>query len=338
LAASLVDSDEGPALLARAELALARDDFETALDLAARSAERLPENALADRVIGVAALALGDAERAEAALTRASEGGDPVARARLAELRLAEGEAGEAAKLLSKETIARLAEDERVSAIRARALALAESGDVGAAREALADLEGLDDEETIALRSKIAILAGEPEATVEALEARVAPLIKKGKAQPEDAPMLVAYAAALEASGDTKVAGSAYQLAVRSEPTSIEARIGYARALIRGRKEGQALRVLERGSDVLAERGDEPPTEFLVVRGRALLELGKRAEATTSLLEASERDDAPAETYFYLAEALAGRKTAESRAAYERYLELEPAGPHAKRAERAIQR
>ncbi|NLY93452.1 MAG: tetratricopeptide repeat protein, partial [Myxococcales bacterium] len=251
-----------------------------------------------------------------------------------------EGDAAAAAKLLPRERVDALPETERLGAHRLRARALAEAGDLRGAREALTALEGIEDEETLAIRAEVARRAGDLQPLVAWLAPRLDPLIAKGKASPEDAPLLVTYADALEALGDPKRAGGAYQLAVRTEPTSIEARIGYARALIRGRKEAQALRVLDRADLVLEERGelDRRPTELLLLRGRALLELGKRAEAAAFLQEATERDDAPAEAFFYLGESLAGRKVAESRAAYERYLSLEPEGPHAKRAERAIQR
>jgi len=186
----------------------------------------------------------------------------------------------------------------------------------------------------------VGILSGDPAATLDSLKPRIEPLLAKKKAEPEDAPLLVSYARALEASGEGSDAGSVWQLAVRSEPTSIEARIGYSRALIRARKEAHALRVMDRADAVLAERGelDARPTELLFLRGRALLELGKRDEAEKFLALAADRPDAAAETHFFLGEALAGRKSAESRAAYERYLALEPDGPHQKRAERAIQR
>jgi predicted Zn-dependent protease len=338
LVASLEGSDDGTALLARAEVAFARGEYGRALELAARGAEQLHDSLAASRIIGVSALVLGDAERARPALERASGAGDAVARARLAELALAEGRAEDALKLVSATTVDLLPPDARAAAVRTRALALAESGEPDAAREALRALGDVEDEATRAVRAKI----GVPEdsaVTLESLASKAEPLLKKDRGTAADAPLLTAYATALEASGDTKRAASAYQLAVRLEPTSIEARLGYARALIRGRKERQALRVLERADAVLIERGERTfPTELLLLRGRALLEQGKRGDAVASLLEASARADAPAETHFFLAEALAGRKTADSRAAYERYLELEPQGPHAKRAERAIQR
>lgn len=340
LAERIGDADEAWAILARAEIELLRERFDRALELAERAAEAEPENVDAARIRGLSAFALGDVDRAASALAVAAEHGDPLASLRLAEIRLDEGDAAAAAKLLPRERVDALPETERLGAHRLRARALAEAGDLGGAREALTALEGIEDEETLAIRAEVARRAGDLQPLVAWLAPRLDPLIAKGKASPEDAPLLVTYADALEALGDPKRAGSAYQLAVRTEPTSIEARIGYARALIRGRKEAQALRVLDRADLVLEERGelDRRPTELLLLRGRALLELGKRAEAAAFLQEATERDDAPAEAFFYLGESLAGRKVAESRAAYERYLSLEPEGPHAKRAERAIQR
>jgi 3-oxoacyl-[acyl-carrier protein] reductase len=51
---------------------------------------------------------------------------------------------------------------------------------------------------------------------------------------------------------------------------------------------------------------------------------------------ASEIEGAPAEAWFYLGEALAGRDSPDARAAYETYLERAPSGPLASRARRAI--
>jgi hypothetical protein len=73
-----------------------------------------------------------------------------------------------------------------------------------------------------------------------------------------------------------------------------------------------------------------------VLSGRIGLERSERDAALRDLRAATEIESAPAEAWFYLGEALAGRSSPDARAAYEGYLERAPNGPLAQRARRAI--
>src|SRR5690606_39769890 len=125
------------------------------------AAEAEPETVDAARTRGLSAFALGDVDRAASALAVAAEHGDPLASLRLAELLLDEGDAAAAAKLLPRERVDTLPETERLGAHRLRARALAEAGDLRGAREALTALEGIEDEETLAIRAEVARRAGD---------------------------------------------------------------------------------------------------------------------------------------------------------------------------------
>jgi hypothetical protein len=73
--------------------------------------------------------------------------------------------------------------------------------------------------------------------------------------------------------------------------------------------------------------------------GRAHLARNKRGDADAgrdALREASKVEGAPADTFYVLAEALGGKGNAEARAAYQRYLELDPRGRYAARVRRAL--
>ena len=115
--------------------------------------------------------------------------------------------------------------------------------------------------------------------------------------------------------------------------------LGYATILLRGEKGREALEILFRARQALATRIRPPSVEarLLTLTGRAQILEGHAEEARGSLRQATQREGVPAEAYFFLGETLSGVNSPESRAAYERYLALEPTGPYADRARRAIQ-
>jgi hypothetical protein len=109
---------------------------------------------------------------------------------------------------------------------------------------------------------------------------------------------------------------------------------------VRAEKPKDALAFVEDMEEQL-ERRIRPPrllAELRTLEGRAHLQRGRRNEdeARAALRAATEIDAVPGEAWFFLGEALSGENAPEARAAYERYLELEPEGPYAKRAQRAI--
>ena len=162
-------------------------------------------------------------------------------------------------------------------------------------------------------------------------------------ATPEDAgaDIVALFGDALYAAEETEAAMAQYERGVGVDEAHPESLLGYAQVLVRAGKSREALNILARASEALDAR-IRPPG----LRGRLHMLIGKshllrgRAgvrDARRALRAATEQPGAPAEAFFLLGESLARANTPESRAAYQRYLELEPAGPLADRARRAIQ-
>ncbi|MEZ4252048.1 MAG: tetratricopeptide repeat protein [Polyangiales bacterium] len=143
---------------------------------------------------------------------------------------------------------------------------------------------------------------------------------------------------ALYAAGETASAAETYERALASDGSHPESLLGHATVLVRGEKWRDAAEVITRIKASLDTR-IRPPSlgaRALTLSGRIALERGERDLALRELRAATEIETAPAEAWFYLGEALAGRDSPDARAAYETYLERAPAGPLAARARRAI--
>ena len=117
-----------------------------------------------------------------------------------------------------------------------------------------------------------------------------------------------------------------------------ESLVGFATVLLRAQKADEASAMLERAERSLRDRIRPPRVQarIEVLRARILIEVNRKTQAAQLLRETTERPGAPAEAWFYLAEALTASSAPEARTAYERYLELAPTGPLASRARRAI--
>ncbi|MFO0693014.1 MAG: tetratricopeptide repeat protein [Polyangiales bacterium] len=166
--------------------------------------------------------------------------------------------------------------------------------------------------------------------------ASIRPLAEANDATPT---VLALFGDALYAAGETDLAGPQYERALALDGSNPEALLGYATILLRGEKGREALEILFRARQALATRIRPPSVEarLLTLTGRAQILEGHAEEARGSLRQATQREGVPAEAYFFLGETLSGVNSPESRAAYERYLALEPTGPYADRARRAIQ-
>ncbi len=176
------------------------------------------------------------------------------------------------------------------------------------------------------------IARGEPVEAVRALE-------DLARAEPGDPTLIALYANALYESGQTLVASAQFERAIALDQGHPEALIGFAQVLLRARKYREARINLDRAEAGLRGRVRPPATlaHLRVMRARIMVEERELAQAATLLRRTLEIEGAPSEGWFYLGEALSRSHSTESRAAYERYLALHPAGPLATRARRAIQ-
>jgi cytochrome c-type biogenesis protein CcmH/NrfG len=92
---------------------------------------------------------------------------------------------------------------------------------------------------------------------------------------------------------------------------------------VRGDHGRDALSLLDRAAESLESRARPPAlrARMLMLRGRAWLAERRTPEARDTLREASELAGAPAETWFWLGEALTSSNAAQAREAYQHYLD-----------------
>jgi tetratricopeptide (TPR) repeat protein len=144
-------------------------------------------------------------------------------------------------------------------------------------------------------------------------------------AEPETAPASVValYGDALLGVGETDAAIEAFERALTLDASSPEALIGRAELHVRGDHGRDALSLLDRAAESLESRARPPAlrARMLMLRGRAWLAERRTPEARDTLREASELAGAPAETWFWLGEALTSSNAAQAREAYQHYLD-----------------
>jgi len=206
----------------------------------------------------------------------------------------------------------------------------------GAVDDAKVQLEGLrrEDRERAAAQVVAARVALADERPGEAVQT----LRPMANAEGASADILALYGRALLAAYETTAAREVFERAIDQDRGHPESLLGLGELFVRAGDERDALEELDAAERSL-ERRIRPPqlrARLLTLRGRALLERDSERAAIRALEAASEIEGAPPETFFYLGEALAGERSADARAAYERYLELAPEGPLARRARRAI--
>jgi tetratricopeptide (TPR) repeat protein len=180
---------------------------------------------------------------------------------------------------------------------------------------------------------RLALARGDAEDAVATLR----PVASEDEANPG---VIALFGDALYEAGKVREASAQYERALEKDSTYPEALLGEMRVHVRAEKPKDALAFVEDMEEQL-ERRIRPPrllAELRTLEGRAHLQRGRRNEdeARAALRAATEIDAVPGEAWFFLGEALSGENAPEARAAYERYLELEPEGPYAKRAQRAI--
>ncbi|MGF1466256.1 MAG: tetratricopeptide repeat protein [Sandaracinaceae bacterium] len=157
----------------------------------------------------------------------------------------------------------------------------------------------------------------------------------------EPDPLIVAvYADALMLARQLDAALEAYDRALSLDSTLPEALLGAATIAVEDEDWSYAGDLLTRLNASLARR-IRPPSfaaRRLLLLGRGQLATGN-ASAGETLERAVASSGAPPEAYFFLGEARAAASDPDgAREAYARYLELDPEGPHAERAARAVGR
>jgi predicted Zn-dependent protease len=164
------------------------------------------------------------------------------------------------------------------------------------------------------------------------------PLVEE---QADRAALQALYGDALQAAQQLEAAASAYSAALAQDSDLPEALLGSAELQLVPSKVKAALELLHRADTALRGRIRPPGLRArrLYLLGRAYDVRNKRGDAEAAreaLLEAVKLPGVPNDAYFFLAEALGGKGHAEARAAYQRYLELEPRGRYRDRARRAL--
>jgi tetratricopeptide (TPR) repeat protein len=159
--------------------------------------------------------------------------------------------------------------------------------------------------------------------------------------QADKVSVMTSYGDALVAAEQFEPAATAYDAALAIDPELPEALIGRAEVQLHANKVKEALALLQKAKDALPKRIRPPSVQArrLMVTGEAYAQRNKHGDqeaARDALREAVKLPNPPSAAYFLLAESLGGRANPEARAAYQRYLELDPHGRYQDRARRAL--
>ena len=182
--------------------------------------------------------------------------------------------------------------------------------------------------------ARLALARGKPGDALSFLR----PLVEE---QAKRASLQVLYGDALSAAQQLEAAAAAYEAALALDTDLPEALLGRAELQLATAKPNDVLATLARAQSALGSRIRPKALQArrLLLQGRALAQRNKRGDADAAreaLHAASELPGAPADAFYFLAEALGGRSNPEAVTAYRRYLELEPRGRHAERVRRLL--
>jgi tetratricopeptide (TPR) repeat protein len=158
--------------------------------------------------------------------------------------------------------------------------------------------------------------------------------------QADKVQVMTLYGDALYAAEQVDSAAGAYEAALAIDPELPEALLGRADIHLRADRVKDALPLLEKVKQTLSKRIRPPSVQArrLTILGHAYVMRNKRGDLETAreaLREAVKIPGVPPEAHFWLGESLGGKVSPEARAAYQRYLELEPHGRNQDRARRA---
>lgn len=321
------------ALRAVAEVALALRAANEAKAAAEQLCKLLPDDPEAHHWLGRARRMAGDSAGAEESLRRALtlSPGFGSALSSLATLLIDTGKYAEADAVYQE-----LATRQIVTGRVGRAEALL---GLGRAQDAAVQLSGLSDAQRALpavreIEARVLLVQGKPGDALTVLR----PLLE---AEPVRPSALVLQGAALYAIDEVDASAGAYDAALEQDAELPEALLGRAEVHLRAERAKDALELLVRAGEALQARLRPPAlhARYLTLLGRAHVQRGKREDlepAKEALRRAVQLPSAPTEAFFWLGEALGGRKTPEAAAALKHYLELDPNGAYAARAKRAL--
>lgn len=286
------------------------------------NAERAAQ-ARQERVL--AALAEADA-RAKAAEARRAAAAERAAREQAALAQAAEAARKAAAEAAERDVPARLGHVDELLGLGRVADAQAELAAIPEAKRDAAPVREAG--------ARVALASELPADALALLE----PLAGARKAS---ASTLALYGHALYRLDRVNVAAAAFDRALARDAVLPEALIGRAEVHLRAERPGDALALLDRAEQALAQRSLAPDwrARMYTLVGRAYVErhgVGDRDLAVVALKKALALGAAPAEAYFWLGEALGGRNTRPAADGFKKYLQREPTGRYVPRAKRAL--
>ena len=321
------------ALRAVAEVALAQHQASDATNASQQLIALMPEDAEGYHWLGRARRMAADAPGAERALRKALElsPGYDGALITLGGLLLDTGKYAEADPIYEQ-----LGRSYALSGRLGRAEALLGLGRVD---DAAIQLSGLNDEmrNSTAARetaARVALAQGKAGDAVALLR----PMLE-GEAR--RASSLALYGDALFAVDQIDSAAGAYDAAIELDSDLPEARLGRAETYLRAERPKDALEQLDKVKSKLGDRLRPPSlrARMLMQYGHAYVQRDKHDDlehARDALREAVKIPGAPPAAFFWLGDALGGRKTPEAASALKHYLELAPKGEYAERARRSL--
>lgn len=323
-------------LFALGETALAARDAKLAIGTLEKLVALDPEEVRSHYLLGRARRLSGDAEGAKSSFETvlAKDPEHTEASVALGHLELDRGEFGAA-----------LTRFEQLGAKRTGPLLVAKLGRLEAllgllriddAKRSLDELSATDRElpSVKVMSARVALASGQAGEAVKLLR----PL---AEAENASADVIALFGDALYRIDEVDAAKARYDAALKIDAGHPEALVGAAEVHVRAEKTKDAFAVIERAEASLARR-IRPPSlaaRLLVLRARARLDRkgsGDLDAARGELRRAIDMPGVPPEAHFFLGEALAGANSPESKAAYERYLELDPKGLYVGRARRAL--
>ena len=323
------------ALLALAEAGLAMHDPTVAANALKQRFAVAPDDPNAHYLLGRARRMAADANAAEASFRRALElaPGHGDALLALAGLLLDEGKYAEADNVF-QELATRGGSSVQGRLGRVEALVA-----LGRLDDAQVQLDALPETQrnTAGYRlsaARVALAGGKPGDALSLLR----PLVD---AQADKIQVMTLYGDALYAAEQVDSAAGAYEAALAIDPELPEALLGRADIHLRADRVKDALPLLQTVKETLPKRIRPPALQArrMTILGHAYVMRNKRGDleaAREVLREAVKIPGVPPEAHFWLGEALGGKVSPEARAAYHRYLELEPHGRNQDRARRAL--
>jgi tetratricopeptide (TPR) repeat protein len=321
------------ALRAVGEAALALGEPRDATSALEQLVAVAPDDAEAHHLLGRARRMATDAKGAEASLRRALElaPGFPAVLATLGSLLLDTGRYAEADAIYQQ-----LSSQDALQGRLGRAEALLGQGRVDDAQAQVAGVAEAARDSAAARQTgaKVALARHQPGEAITLLR----PLVD---GEGRRAPALALYGDALYAAQQVNPAAGAYDGALELDAALPEALLGRAVVHLRAERSQDAIALLEKAKTALETRLRAPElrARMLTLLGHAYVQRGRRSDlevARDLLRQAVTLAGPPPEAFFWLGEALGGRITPESAAAFKRYLELEPEGDYVARARRAL--